>query len=345
MMKRVSMDVPRSRNRRTALRVGVGLLLVVLFAHTALAATGEALAGRAAGSLIGHQVPAMRMTDIDGHAIDLGQWLGHTPIYLKFWATWCGPCRAQMPHFEATRRAAGGTMAVLAINLGIDDTDAQIRAYRRELGLGMPIVRDDGRLAAAFDVRVTPQHVLIDRSGRIAYVGHELNAALATALEALMAGRSGPALDPPDPSPPMTPALPTALQPLEGPPVSLSGGSAPNGTWLVFTSTWCEGYFAESRPATAAGCRTLREALPAIAARPGVRVVLVVSSLWTERVDVYAYRDQHAISVPIVFDEHGVIFHAFRVDQFAEVVTLDAAGRIERRFNTIDPDAISQPSD
>src|SRR5262249_23618992 len=108
-------------------------------------------------------------------------------VYLKFWATWCVPCREQMPHFERTFESAGPDLAVIAINVGFNDTLADVEAYRSKLGIKMPIVIDDGKLGEAFNLRVTPQHVIIGRDGRIQYVGHLANDRLEQALVAARA--------------------------------------------------------------------------------------------------------------------------------------------------------------
>ena len=127
----------------------------------------------------------MVVKTIDGQTIDLGALYGKKAVYLKFWATWCVPCREQMPHFERTYEQAGPDMAVIAIDVGFDDSVDEVRKVQKQLGLGMPIVFDDGSLGEAFHLRVTPQHVVIGRDGRIAYVGHmadeKLDAALAQA--------------------------------------------------------------------------------------------------------------------------------------------------------------------
>ena len=128
-------------------------------------------------------MPPLVLTTIDGDRIDLGALRGKKAVYLKFWATWCSPCREQMPHFEHVQQQAGDDLQVIAINIGFDDTVEQIKALRKEFGLTMPVVRDDdGKLGEVFGLRVTPQHVIIDKQGRIAYVGHLVDAKLETAL-------------------------------------------------------------------------------------------------------------------------------------------------------------------
>src|SRR5262249_46389521 len=147
-------------------------------------AEGQALAFAAGNDLIGAAAPRLKLRDIDGHVIDLSTLAGQRPIYLKFWATWCVPCRAQMPHLEHAYRTLGDRVAVVAVNTGFNDDANTARAYRNELRLTMPVVVDDGRLARALHLRVTPQHVVIGRDGRILYVGHLADAALDAALHA-----------------------------------------------------------------------------------------------------------------------------------------------------------------
>src|SRR5262249_46695808 len=111
-------------------------------------------------------------------------------VYLKFWATWCVPCREQMPEFERIHEAIGDLMQVIAVDAGFNDDETAVRAFREKYGLRMPVVVDDGRLAAALDLQVTPQHVLIGRDARIAYVVHHDGSKLDEAIKKLLAAPS-----------------------------------------------------------------------------------------------------------------------------------------------------------
>ena len=150
--------------------------------------SGEQLAQEAGRSLVGTVAPRLLVKTIDGATIDLGQLYGKQAVYLKFWATWCVPCRQQMPHFEHTYETAGPDLAVIAINTGFNDSVEEVLKYRQKLGITMPIVLDDGQVGAAFHLRVTPQHIVIGRDGRIQYVGHLADATLDAAL---LAARTG----------------------------------------------------------------------------------------------------------------------------------------------------------
>ncbi len=92
------------------------------------------------------------------------------PIYLKFWATWCGKCRAQMPHREAIHRTYGDELNVVAVNFGFNDTPELVRQFQKEYDLAVPIALDElGNIARAFDVTVVPYSIIIDRDGIIVH--------------------------------------------------------------------------------------------------------------------------------------------------------------------------------
>jgi quercetin dioxygenase-like cupin family protein/peroxiredoxin len=134
--------------------------------------TGQERAEAAGRSLVGAPAPKLVFDTLDGEQIDLARFYGKKAVYLKFWATWCKPCREQMPHFEHVYQTAGPDLEVIAVNAGFDDTPEDVREFRRKFGITMPIVIDDGRLGSAFNLRVTPEHIVIGRDGRIQYIGH-----------------------------------------------------------------------------------------------------------------------------------------------------------------------------
>jgi thiol-disulfide isomerase/thioredoxin len=143
----------------------------VLSVATAASLNGPERAQMVGEGLVGSLAPKLVVRTIDGEQIDLGSLYGRKAVYLKFWATWCKPCREQMPHFEHIYQSAGSDLAVIAVDVGLNDTLEDVQGLRSKLGLTMALVFDDGRLGEAFHLRVTPQHVIIGKDGRIEYVG------------------------------------------------------------------------------------------------------------------------------------------------------------------------------
>jgi thiol-disulfide isomerase/thioredoxin len=147
-----------------------------------MATTGQQRANEVGRSLVGTPAPQLVLETIDGDTIDLGQLYGKKGLYLKFWATWCVPCREQMPHLEKTFEDAGDDLAVIAVDAGFIDTIADVRAVRDEFGLTMPIAIDDGRLADALKPAGHAAATVIGRDGRVLYVGHLADGRLEDAL-------------------------------------------------------------------------------------------------------------------------------------------------------------------
>ena len=318
------------------------LLFVILAIATggACAATGQERAASAGAPLIGRPAPALVLKTIDGERIDLGAVYGKKAVYLKFWATWCVPCREQMPHFERSFESAGADLLVIAVDTGFNDTRDDVLAYRRQMGLKMPVAIDDGRFAAAFHLRVTPQHVVIGRDGRITYIGHLVDQRLE---DALRSARHSPAvtIDAATASAPEfhyavgSRAADLRLVAIDGQGVPAVDAVRHRPLALVFFSPWCESYLAQSRPERAKACRSARTQIDALSADSAVRWVGIASGLWTTREEVAEYRDNHKIAYPIVLDESGALFRAFDVMSVPVVVVLDGDARIRRRIEDL----------
>jgi thiol-disulfide isomerase/thioredoxin len=328
--------------------MALAALLCVGVPGRALAAeaTGQDRAEAAGKALVGSPAPRMVLKTIDGDTIDLGALYGKKAVYLKFWATWCVPCRQQMPHFEHTYENAGPDLAVIAANAGFNDSVEEIRKYRRAMGITMPIVMDDGRLGAAFNLRVTPQHIVIGRDGRIQFVGHLADARLDAALAA---ARQTGVPEGPTSAPAMAerPAiglgdrLPAqSVTTLDGKPFAFRMPATPRPIVLVFISPWCDSYLATTRPAISASCRRTREQINQLAQDPRVRWIGIASGLWASEDDLRKYRDDYKISIPLTLDESGALFRAFRVSNVPTVLIADARGKLIRRMVPDDADSL-----
>ena len=112
--------------------------------------------------------PALALPGYGGPAWSLAS-AKSRPVILNFWASWCEPCRTEMPSLELlAQRHEGDGLDVIAVNYR--ETDAAIRRFMEQLPFTLTIVRDtDGGAARDFGVRVFPTTVLIGRDGRAAY--------------------------------------------------------------------------------------------------------------------------------------------------------------------------------
>lgn len=91
---------------------------------------------------------------------------GGIPQIINFWASWCTPCRKEMPEIERIVQESSGRIGAVGINIW-DQPDAAT-ALMEELGITYPLVTDPGgNTAAAFEVTVLPTTLLVDGGGRV----------------------------------------------------------------------------------------------------------------------------------------------------------------------------------
>ncbi|MBS0418832.1 MAG: TlpA family protein disulfide reductase [Proteobacteria bacterium] len=316
------------------------LILLALSGPVLAQGTGEQRAEAAGQSLIGSPAPRMVLKTIDGQAIDLGKLYGKKAVYLKFWATWCVPCREQMPHFEKTFEARGSDLEVIAINAGFNDSVDDVREYRKRLGIKMPIVIDDGTLGTALNLRVTPQHVVIGRDGRIEYVGHlaneQLEAALVAARKAPAGEKAGVA---------STAAVKPSVHGVgdTAPAFSVTASNGASFTnkgpvVLVFLSPWCESYLETSRAAVSARCRDVREQVESLAKQhPDVRWLGVASRLWSSQDELGQYAAKYKVTIPLTMDASSAMFNSFHVRRVPTIIAINGSGQIASRIEGNEP--------
>ena len=110
--------------------------------------------------------PSFTLSTMDGRTIDSTDLRGKV-VLLNFWATWCGPCKEEMPSMQRLRDAFPGTdLALLAVTG--DQQQQAIAAFAKALGLSFPILLDESKdVSAAFGVRGLPTTVIIDRQGSL----------------------------------------------------------------------------------------------------------------------------------------------------------------------------------
>ena len=116
----------------------------------------------------GFTAPDFTLDLLDGGQLSLSELRGH-PIVLNFWASWCLPCRSEMPAIESVyQRYKESGLVVIGLNLTSQDSESDARAFVQELGLTFPIALDrDGSVRERYQLLGLPSTYFIDQSGII----------------------------------------------------------------------------------------------------------------------------------------------------------------------------------
>lgn len=134
-----------------------------VFASAAFGASMPALT-----PLIGNLAAPLVLKDSKGVAHDIARYRGQV-VLVNFWATWCEPCRQEMPSMQRLReRLAGKPFTVIAVN--VDEPDARVRQFMTQTRLELPVLLDPGKtVTRAWSVRVLPTSFLVGPDGRARY--------------------------------------------------------------------------------------------------------------------------------------------------------------------------------
>ena len=134
--------------------------------------------------LVGSTAPDFTLKELDGRQLKLSDYRGKETVLVAFWASWCGPCRMEMPSLQAfyeTHR--GGGVEVLA--LSIDDDPAAAQQYAEQTRLPFPVLIDNDQQAAAeYHVEGIPVIFVVDPAGRVRFAHEGLNPSLEAVLTA-----------------------------------------------------------------------------------------------------------------------------------------------------------------
>ncbi len=110
--------------------------------------------------------PTFRLPDLKGKMVALEDFRGKI-VFLNFWATWCPPCRAEMPAMEKLfQRMQGKDFVMLAVDF--QEERDQVQGFMKQFRLHFPALLDtDGTVAAAYGIRGLPSTYILDRAGKI----------------------------------------------------------------------------------------------------------------------------------------------------------------------------------
>ncbi len=130
--------------------------------------------------------PDFKLTSLDGKPITLAALQGKV-VLLNFWATWCGPCRAEIPDLVALQERYKGHLQIIGLN--VDDEEADIQQYVQETGINYPVAMTSNDVRIQFGgIPALPTSFVLDTEGRVVqkHVGLWNPAVYETEIRALL---------------------------------------------------------------------------------------------------------------------------------------------------------------
>lgn len=122
--------------------------------------------GAAGAMKVGDVAPDFTRADVGGKQVQLSRYRGQL-VLLNFWASWCAPCREEMPQFSTWQRQLGGR-GLQVIGVSMDDDVSEVQKFLAAYPVTYPIVMGDAKFAEHFGgVLGLPLSYLIDAQGRV----------------------------------------------------------------------------------------------------------------------------------------------------------------------------------
>jgi thiol-disulfide isomerase/thioredoxin len=161
-------------------RFGV-YVVAALFSLASIARAQES------GIPVGSHAPGAKVQTLDGKTIDIGSYVGKSPMLIEFWAFWCPNCKELEPSLMTLQKKYGSKVRFLGVAVSVNETLDRVKAYTARRGYAHQTVYDDkGEATEAYDVPATSYVVVIDGTGKVVYTGlggkQSLEPAILTAL-------------------------------------------------------------------------------------------------------------------------------------------------------------------
>lgn len=123
------------------------------------------------GLAVGDMAPDFELETLGGETVRLSDYRGQR-VFVNFWATWCPPCRAEMPDMQELYEKQEVPFEILAVNLTkSEQNEENVPAFVEDFGLSFPILLDTASAAAGqYNVKAVPASYMIDTDGRISFV-------------------------------------------------------------------------------------------------------------------------------------------------------------------------------
>ncbi|KYZ75025.1 hypothetical protein AXX12_15725 [Anaerosporomusa subterranea] len=152
--------------KRFLVIAAIALVLTAGFWYFIKDTTGQTPAAPETGITVGKTAPSFTLQTIDGQSFKIGK-TGKITV-LNFWATWCPPCREEMPELEVFATKHKNEILFGAVNL--QEPVEKVRAYLDQNNYTMPVLLDpDGKAGSEFLIRAIPTTIILDKNGVIQF--------------------------------------------------------------------------------------------------------------------------------------------------------------------------------
>lgn len=124
-------------------------------------------AGTLVGDVRGFPAPDFELASLDGKKVKLSDFRGKA-VLLNFWATWCSPCKVEMPWFVDLQKKYGSD-GLVVLGIAMDDTETpKIAQFASEMGVNYPVLLGTDKVSEDYgNVQYLPTSFYIDREGKI----------------------------------------------------------------------------------------------------------------------------------------------------------------------------------
>jgi len=146
------------------------LKVILVITLVSVLTSGLVMAGcspsSAQGVEVGNLAPDFQLQNLDGQAVSLGNLRGK-PVLINFWATWCGPCRSEMPYIqEIYEEWSDKGLVLLAINIG--ESSSKVEEFRQSYNLSFTVLLDTKQnVAQKYNIQYIPTTFFVDKDGII----------------------------------------------------------------------------------------------------------------------------------------------------------------------------------
>lgn len=120
------------------------------------------------GEIQQQAAPDFTVYDKDGNAVKFSDRVGEKPVIINFWATWCGPCKSEMPHFEKAYNEYRDKIDFMMINPtdGVNDTEKAVEEFLADTGYTFPVYYDtESDAGITYGITGFPMTFFIDKDG------------------------------------------------------------------------------------------------------------------------------------------------------------------------------------